>query len=155
MTVTEKVAYLKGLAQGLGLDADNKQDKLIAAIIDVLDDMALSVADLEAGLDELGEQVDDIDEDLAAVEEDLYEDEDGCSCGCDHDDCGCCADDFIEVKCPQCGETIASIPILWKMRTASFVPTAKPIWSLILAMSRSRKRNNYSTAFVGNPAGHV
>ena len=45
MTVTEKVAYLKGLAQGLGMDADNKQDKLIAAIIDVLDDVALSLAD--------------------------------------------------------------------------------------------------------------
>ena len=69
MTVTEKVAYLKGLAQGLGLDENNKQDKLIQSIIDVLDDMALSVADLETGLDELGEQVDDIDEDLAAVED--------------------------------------------------------------------------------------
>lgn len=108
MTVTEKVAYLKGLAQGLGLEADNRQDKLIAAIIDVLDDMALSIADLEAGLDELGEQVDDIDEDLAAVEEDLYEDEDGC--GCEHDGCDCCADDFIEVQCPQCGETICLDP---------------------------------------------
>ena len=125
MTGTEKVAYLKGLAQGLGLDADNKQDKLIAAIIDVLDDMALSVADLEAGLDELGEQVDDIDEDLAAVEEDLYEDEDGCSCGCDHDDCGCCADDFIEVKCPQCGETICIDPDTLENEDSIVCPNCK------------------------------
>ncbi len=112
MTLTEKVAYLKGLAEGLGMDADNKQDKLISAIIDVLDDMALSVADLEAGLDELGEQVNDIDEDLAALEEDFYDDDCDC-CDCCDDDCDCCDccdDDFIEVTCPQCGETICLDP---------------------------------------------
>ena len=123
MTVTEKVAYLKGLAQGLGMDADNKQDKLIAAIIDVLDDMALSVTDLEAGLDELGKQVDDIDEDLAAVEEDLYDDE----CGCGEDECGCdcCSDEFIEVQCPQCGETICLDPETLETEEGIVCPNCK------------------------------
>ena len=106
MTVTEKVSYLKGLAEGLGLDQENKQDKLIQSIIDVLDDMALSVSDLEAGLDELGEQVDDIDEDLAAVEEDFYGDEDE-GCG---GDCCCGDDDFVQVQCPACGEEICIEP---------------------------------------------
>ena len=40
MEISEKVAYLKGLAEGLNLDTDSKEGKLIAAIIDVLDDMA-------------------------------------------------------------------------------------------------------------------
>ena len=40
MEISEKVAYLKGLAEGLALDTDTKEGKLIAAIIDVLDDMA-------------------------------------------------------------------------------------------------------------------
>lgn len=123
MTVTEKVAYLKGLAQGLGMDADNKQDKLIAAIIDVLDDVALSIADLEAGLDELGEQVNDIDEDLAAVEEDFYDDD--CDCGCGHGDCDCCADDFIEVNCPQCGETICLDPDTLENEDSIVCPNCK------------------------------
>ena len=47
MTISEKVAYLKGLAEGLNLDTDSKEGKLIAAIIDVLDDMAEKFADVE------------------------------------------------------------------------------------------------------------
>ena len=40
MEISEKVAYLKGLAEGLKLDEETKEGKLIAAIIDVLDAMA-------------------------------------------------------------------------------------------------------------------
>ena len=43
MEISEKVAYLKGLAEGLNLDTDSKEGKLIAAIIDVLDDIALEL----------------------------------------------------------------------------------------------------------------
>ena len=57
MTVTEKVSYLKGLAEGLGIDENEKNGKVIKAIIDVLDDLAFTVADLEDGFDELIEQV--------------------------------------------------------------------------------------------------
>lgn len=121
MTVTEKVAYLKGLAQGLGLDENNKQDKLIQSIIDVLDDMALSVADLETGLDELGEQVDDIDEDLAAVEEDFYGDEEDDCCG---GDC-CCGDDFVQVECPACGEEICLEPETLEKEDSIVCPNCK------------------------------
>ena len=53
MEISEKVAYLKGLAEGLALDTDTKEGKLIAAIIDVLDDIALEIADMltEEGYD--------------------------------------------------------------------------------------------------------
>ena len=47
MEISEKVAYLKGLAEGLNLDTESKEGKLIAAIIDVLDDMAEKFADVE------------------------------------------------------------------------------------------------------------
>ena len=46
MTLTEKVAYLKGLVDGLGVDETSKEGRIIKAIVDVLDDMALTVADL-------------------------------------------------------------------------------------------------------------
>ena len=47
MTVTEKVAYLKGLAEGLGIEEDSKEGKLLKAVMDVLADLAVSVEDLE------------------------------------------------------------------------------------------------------------
>ena len=98
MTISEKVSYVKGLAEGLGLSQDNKQDKLIKAIIDVLDDIALTVEDLEDNCAELGEQLDAVDEDLAAVEDVVYEDYDYDD---DFDD-----DDVYEVECPNCHDII-------------------------------------------------
>ena len=97
MTVTEKAAYLKGLAQGLDLDANKPETKLINAMIDVIDEMALSIADLEDAMDMVVEQLDAVDEDLAEVEDYIFEDEDDYEGG---------AGDYFEVVCPACGETI-------------------------------------------------
>ncbi len=97
MTVTEKAAYLKGLAQGIDLDADKPETKLINAMIDVIDEMALSIADLEDAMDTVVEQLDAVDEDLAEVEDYIFEDEDDYEGG---------EGDYFEVVCPACGETI-------------------------------------------------
>lgn len=104
MTVTEKAAYLKGLAEGLNLDDSKPESKLINAMIDVIDELALSVADLEDAVDLLTEQVDAVDEDLADLEDYVFEDydEDDDCCGC----AGCGDDDYFEVECPACGEVI-------------------------------------------------
>lgn len=97
MTTSEKVAYLKGLADGLGLDKENKQDKLLAAIIDVLETVALDLDDLEENALDLADEIDAISDDLADIEELVYnddydEDDDECCCGGDHGDYedGCC-----------------------------------------------------------------
>jgi hypothetical protein len=97
MTVTEKAAYLRGLAEGLNMDADKPETKLFNAVMDLLDDLALTVSDLEDGLEILSEQVDAVDEDLDELESIVYEDFD------DYDDED---DDFFEVECPNCGEII-------------------------------------------------
>lgn len=103
MTITEKVAYLKGLADGMKLDAGTNEGKLLLAMIDTLEDMALTVSDMEDSVAELSAQVDEIDDDLGSVEEDLYGDE--CDCDDDEDD-----EDFddtlYEVECPSCGDII-------------------------------------------------
>ena len=99
MTVTEKVAYLKGLAEGLGIEEDSKEGKLLKAVMDVLADLAVSVEDLEDYTAELTEQVDAIDEDLDALENDFYDDE--CDCCGDEDE-----DDFFEAECPNCKEPL-------------------------------------------------
>jgi hypothetical protein len=77
MTITEKVAYLKGLAEGLALDEAKAETKIIKAMMDVLDDIALSVSDLEDGMDLLSEQLDAVDEDLDELEGYVYEGEYG------------------------------------------------------------------------------
>lgn len=59
--------------------------------------MAMSVSDLEEGLDVVSDQVDEIDEDLSDLEGYVYEDDDDCCCG---------DDDCYEIECPNCGETI-------------------------------------------------
>ena len=51
MTITEKVAYLRGLSEGMSIDEKSNEGRLLKAIIDVLDDMAFSIADVEDGLD--------------------------------------------------------------------------------------------------------
>ncbi len=108
MTVTERVAYLKGLTEGLDLDTSTKEGKLLSAIIDVLDDLAFEVSDLQEVVGELGEQIDMIDEDLDGLEEIVYDeedydddDDDDCDC------CDCCDDgDLYEIVCPSCSDSI-------------------------------------------------
>ena len=98
MTVTEKVAYLKGLVEGLDFDADKKETKDINAVLDVLEDLALAVSDLDDEMAVVTEQLDAVDEDLADLEEVFYEELDDCDCDCD--------EDMYEVECPNCGELI-------------------------------------------------
>lgn len=118
MTASEKVAYLKGLAEGLGVNEDTSEGKLMLAIIDVLDSLACDVEDLEANVADMAESIDDLSDDIAYVE-DLAIGEDGCECGDEFDDdddfscggecegCSGCGDEQeYEVTCPKCGEVI-------------------------------------------------
>lgn len=95
----EKVSYLKGLSDGLGITHDTKEGKLLIAIIDVLDDMSIALDDMQDAQDELDEYVEAIDEDLAKIEDDIYEDEDDEEE--DYDDEG-----YVEFECPNCHETV-------------------------------------------------
>ncbi len=104
MTITEKVAYLKGLMEGMKIDQDSDNGKLFVLMADILDELANNVADLEDYTAELTEQVDAVDEDLNALEEDFYEEwdeEDDCDC-CDC--CDCDDSEYYDVTCPACGE---------------------------------------------------
>ena len=74
MEIMERVAYLKGLAEGMELDVEKKEGKLLAAIIDVLEDIALELEDLWDGEEELAEGLDAVSDDLEDVEDVLFED---------------------------------------------------------------------------------
>lgn len=108
MTLTEKVAYIRGLMEGMEVDKESKEMKIISAVVDLLDDMALSVCDLEDAQAELEEYVEELDEDLGALEEDIYDDECDCDgdCGCCDDDCDCDDGFNYKTECPVCGEDV-------------------------------------------------
>ena len=80
MTLTEKVAYLKGLVEGIGVDETTNQGKIMKAVLDVLDDMAFTVSDLEDSTSELYEELEAVDEDLSSLEDEIYgtEEDDEC-----------------------------------------------------------------------------
>ena len=105
MEITERVAYLKGLAEGLSLDTETKEGKLLTAIIDILDDMALELVDLSAAQEELADGLDAVSDDLEDVEDIVYdvdddfEDEDEEEDEEDDEDC-------YATTCPNCEETI-------------------------------------------------
>jgi ribosomal protein S27E len=99
MTISEKVAYLKGLAEGLNLDTEkSKEGKLISVMIGILEEVGLSIEDLEENALALGEEIDVLSDDLADVESVVYDDEDSE----DEDE----DEDFFEVECPNCEEPL-------------------------------------------------
>lgn len=116
MNMTEKVAYIRGLMEGLQLDETKKEVKVLDAVVELLDDMAATLSELEEGYQDMADQLDEVDADLGDLEEEYYGG--GCDCDDDECDCGCGCDDddedledmmddcYYEVTCPSCQETI-------------------------------------------------
>ena len=102
MNILEKVAYLKGLAEGLGLDTKSKEGKLLSVIIDVLDDIALEIQDMQEEQADLEDGLDAVSDDLSEVESYLYEDEGDSEDEDDEDEDG----PVYETTCPNCEEEI-------------------------------------------------
>lgn len=107
MDICEKIAYIKGLAEGLSLDETTKEGKVLVALIDLLGDITAEICDIEDACDDMSEQLDAVDEDLSNLEDIIYDD---CDCDCDDDDCDCdcdCEDDGLyEIECPACNDII-------------------------------------------------
>ena len=82
MTINEKAAYLKGLMEGLQLDTEKAEGKMIAAMVDLLGDLSKKLTNVEDTTIAISDELDEIEEDLDAIEdfimdedEDDYEDE--------------------------------------------------------------------------------
>ena len=127
MEITEKVAYLKGLMEGMKIDTETNEGKILSAMVDILEDIGLELEDLKADQEELYDGLDAVSEDQEDVEdavfgeddedeEDVYEyeepeeDED-----CYATTCPTCEETIYfdesvledgEVICPNCGEKL-------------------------------------------------
>lgn len=103
--LNEKVAYLKGFLKGSDLDLTTSEGKILKEIIEVLEDAAEEIENLKEEQAEIAEYVDILDEDLSELEEEFYgEDEE---------------EAFLEMTCPNCGETIYLEPELFEEEEVS------------------------------------
>ena len=130
MGISEKVAYLKGLMEGMNLSADSNEGKLFRAIVNVLDEIALEVEDLTDEVMELGDGLDVISDDLGDVEDIIYDEDDDDYEELDEDEddeeeecyattCPECEEEIFfddsvledgKVECPNCGATLEFDP---------------------------------------------
>ena len=121
--VAKKVAYLKGMAEGMDLKDDSVQNRLLLRMLETLEEIADEMEAIASRQDETEQYIDELDADLGEVEEFLFaeeeddEDDCECDCGCGHhhhhdedededeewdeedEDEGI---DFIEYECPHC-----------------------------------------------------
>lgn len=121
--LTEKAAYIKGLAEGLELDKTTKEGKILAALLDLVEELTEDVSEIHNDIDEIDEDLNDLadyveelDDDLKSVEdfldeepydeEDEEDDEDDEDCDGDCENCDGCDGDYFEIVCPSCGETV-------------------------------------------------
>ena len=98
MTITEKTAYLKGLLEGMSIDQNTNEGKLLAAIVDTLDEIALSVADLDDEVGAINDELDMLEESMDAMDEALDDVEDAID--------ALDGEELYQLTCPSCGEEI-------------------------------------------------
>ena len=103
MGISEKIAYLKGLMEGMNVDTESNEGKLFAAVVDVLDEIALEVEDLTDEVMELGDGLDVISDDLSDVEDIVYDEWDDDDDDDDEDDE---EEECYATTCPECEEEI-------------------------------------------------
>ncbi len=94
--MTDKVSYLRGMAEGMNLSPDTPENKLLLKMLEVLGDFSQELENLREEQEELVDYIDSIDEDLADLEEVLFDEEDDLF----EDDA---AEGEMEYECPHCG----------------------------------------------------
>ena len=76
MTISEKAAYLKGYMDGLELDTEKPEGKMISRIVELLCDVSKRLTDVEETTIAISDELDEIEEDLDAIEDFILDEED-------------------------------------------------------------------------------
>lgn len=101
-TLREKVAYIRGMAEGMELDNSDTKSKLLLQVLDLLGEMVAEIDDLTERIEDNEDLIEALDSDLADVEEAVFEDDDSC---CDHEHDEDELNEF-EIQCPHCDEIV-------------------------------------------------
>ena len=106
MTISEKVAYIQGLYDGLGLDGEKSGEaRILSELLDVMKEVGQRLDGMDAAMDQFDEELDALGDSVADLEEAVFDDEEedeGFTGFEDEDD----EEDFFEIPCPTCGEDL-------------------------------------------------
>ena len=105
MTISEKVAYIQGLYDGLGLDSEKSGEaRILSELLDVMKEVGQQLEGMDTAMDQFDEELDALGDSVADLEDAVFDDEDeqdeflGDLDGMD--------EDFFEIPCPTCGEDL-------------------------------------------------
>lgn len=109
--LSEKLAYLKGLMEGMNLKEKEPETKIISGILEAMELANERLDYLEDKADDMDDYINEIDHDLGELEDFVAgDDEDEC-CFHDHD-----LDDYdeededVSYECPECGAEVELDP---------------------------------------------
>ena len=104
MTISEKVAYIQGLFDGLKLDTEKSGEaRILSEVLDVLREVGQQLDGMDAAMDQFDEELDALEDTVSELEDAVFEDEDeDGDGGFDGDE----EEDFFEIPCPTCGEDL-------------------------------------------------
>lgn len=106
MTISEKVAYIQGLYDGLGLDGEKSGEaRILSEVLDVLKEVGLRLDGMDAAMDEFDEELDALGDTVADLEDAVFDDEEEDD-GFDGLEDKELDEDFFEIPCPSCGEEL-------------------------------------------------
>lgn len=116
--LTQRVAYLQGLASGFNVTEASREGQVLKEVLDVLGLMAENIARIEQDQEELEAYVESLDSDLSELEDDYYgtegDEEEVWEISCPH--CGTVfeleadGEDRAETVCPECGASLRNYP---------------------------------------------
>ena len=108
MELNEKVAYLRGMIDGMKFETDTNEGAIIKQLVDIVDAMAREIESLREEADTANDYLDELDHDLGELEEFVYDVDCDCDCCCDDDDDFDDEDDddLYEIDCPNCHDKI-------------------------------------------------
>ena len=76
MTLSEKSAYLKGLMEGMNLNTETNEGKMIAALVELMGDVTKTLSDVQETTIAISDELDEIEDDLDAIEDFIMDDDD-------------------------------------------------------------------------------
>ena len=107
MTISEKVAYIQGLYDGLGLDGEKSGEaRILSEVLDVLREVGQQLDGVDAAMDQFDEELDTLENTVADLEEAVFDDEDETDEDSDVLGGGDEEEDFFQIPCPTCGEDL-------------------------------------------------
>lgn len=97
-SIISKVSYLSGLVDGLEIDKNTKEGKVLVEVINILKDMAEEITDISEAQKDMQDYIDAMDEDLTNLQDNIYDN--------DYELYQDEGNNFIELECPNCSDAV-------------------------------------------------